>query len=90
MISKEEWVRGLNAEIKFGNMTLIEAEEKRYRDYNQQGKGKELEGYLTQYKIPKGFTSGRTSSGDNYNTDGSVRRSIVSTLKNWWSIIKGE
>ena len=85
MISKEDWLKELNSTIRFRNMTKKEAEEHLYRKYAQLRRHKEIEGYLTEYNPPR---QGVLPRG--WNPDGSVRRSITSTLKNWWSIIKGE
>ena len=62
-----------------------EAEESLYQKYKQLRRVKEIEPYLTEY-IPR--RTGALPRG--WGSDGSVRRSITSTLKNWWSIIKGE
>jgi hypothetical protein len=87
MITKEEWLKELNGTMRFKNMRKKEAEESLYRKYVQQRRHKEIEGYLTEY-IPPRKGTGLPKRG--WGSDGSVRRSITSTLKNWWSIIKGE
>lgn len=84
-VTKEEWLKELNSEMRFKNMQKKEAEESLYRKYTQQRRHKEIEGYLTEYRPQKTQAVAR-----GWDYDGSVRRSITSTLKNWWSIIKGE
>ena len=84
-MKKEQWERELIAEMRFKNMTKKEAEESLWKKYMQQRRQKLIEGYLTEFTPPRTFTGNRK-----WSPDGSIRRSITSTLKNWWSIIKGE
>ena len=77
MISKEDWLKELNSEMRFKNMTKKEAEESLYRKYTQQRRHKEIEGYLTEYNPPR-------------NTGIFGRHQMRKAMKNWWSIIKGE